>query len=101
MSKWSFDNPGWYYYSGTIPPMETYTISYAANGGTSTPSAQTKTYGTNLTIAAAISKTSTTANGYTVTFNANGGSVSPTSKTATDTTSYSFAGWKSSATGTT
>lgn len=79
---------------------KTYTISYAANGGSSTPTAQTKTYGINLQIADAISKASTTADGYTVTFDANGGSVSPTTKTATDTTSYSFAGWKSSATST-
>lgn len=79
---------------------DTYTISYNANGGSSTPSAQTKTYGTNLTIANSISRANSTANGYTVTFNANEGSVSPTSKTATDTTSYSFTGWKSSATGT-
>jgi hypothetical protein len=68
----------------------TYTVSYNANGGSSTPSNQTKTYGSNLTLASAISRNSTTANGYTVNFNANGGSVSPTSKTATDTTFYSF-----------
>lgn len=72
----------------------TYTVSYNANGGSSTPSAQTKTYGTNLTLASAISRNSTTANGYTVSFNANGGSVSPTSKTAVNTTSYSFSSWQ-------
>lgn len=89
-------------YNFTIPmSYSTYTISYSANGGSSTPSSQTKTYGTNLTIASAISHANSTANGYTVTFNANGGSVSPSTKTATDTTSYSFTGWKSSATGTT
>lgn len=81
--------------------LKTYTISYAANGGSSTPNSQTKTHGVNLTIASAISRANSTANGYTVTFNANGGSVSPTTKTATDTTTYSFTGWKSSATGTT
>lgn len=80
--------------------LKTYTISYSSNGGSSTPSSQTKTHGVNLTIAAAINHNNSTANGYTVTFNANGGSVSPTSKTAIDTTTYSFNGWKSSATGT-
>lgn len=74
--------------------FSTYTVSYNANGGSSTPSNQTKTYGSNLTLASAISRNSTTANGYTVNFNANGGSVSPTSKVATDTTSYSFNSWK-------
>ncbi len=85
----------------TAAAKSTYQITYNANSGTSTPSTQTKTWGTNLTLANAISRNNTTANGYTVTFNANGGSVSPTTKTATDTTSYSFTGWKSSATGTT
>jgi hypothetical protein len=68
----------------------TYTISYNANGGSSTPSSQTKTYGTNLTIASAISHSNTTQNGYTVTFNANNGSTTKTSQTATDTIKYTF-----------
>lgn len=80
--------------------LKTYTISYSSNGGSSTPSSQTKTHGVNLTIAAAISHDNSTANGYTVTFDPLGGSVSPTSKTAVDTTTYSFNGWQSSKTGT-
>lgn len=89
-------------YNFTIPmSYSTYTISYAANGGSSTPNSQTKTWGTNLTIANAISHSNTTQNGYTVTFNANNGSTTKTSQTATDTVGWSFSGWKSSATGTT
>lgn len=71
-----------------------YSISYAANGGSSTPSTQYKVNANSITLASAISRGSSTANGYTVSFNANGGSVSPTSKTAVNTTTYSFSSWK-------
>lgn len=83
-------------------PAHTYAISYSLNGGTSgTTTAQTKTHGTNLTLHGTPSKSNTTGNGYVVSFNANGGnSPSKSSVTATNTYSYSFAGWKSSATGT-
>lgn len=81
--------------------LTSYTISYSANGGTSTPSSQTKYQGINLTIASAISHNDTTQNGYTVTFNANNGSTTKGSQTATDTVGWSFSSWKSSATGTT
>lgn len=81
---------------------QTYTISYAANGGSSTPSSQTKTYGQNLTLRAGISRNNSTASGYVTTFNGNGGTYTGSSTiTATNTISYSFSGWKSSATGTT
>lgn len=78
----------------------TYTISYAANGGSSTPSSQTKTYGQALTLRAGISRSNSTGNGYTTSFNGNGGTYTGSSITATDTYSYTFAGWKSSASGT-
>lgn len=42
-------------------PKPTYAVSYNANGGSGAPSAQTKTYGTNLTL----SKTIPTRTGYT------------------------------------
>lgn len=42
-------------------PKPTYVVSYDANGGSGAPSAQTKTYGTNLTL----SKTVPTRTGYT------------------------------------
>lgn len=73
-----------------------YTVSYAANGGSSTPSSQTGTYGTVITLASAISRSNSTGSTYTATFNANGGSVSPTSRSATETTSYIFAYWTDS-----
>ena len=78
----------------------TYTISYAANGGSSTPPSQTKTYGQALTLRAGISRSNSTGNGYTTSFNGNGGTYTGSSITATDTYSYTFAGWKSSASGT-
>ena len=34
--------------------IDTYTVSYNANGGTGAPSAQTKTYGTNLTLSSTV-----------------------------------------------
>lgn len=81
--------------NGTPLALSTrYSISYAANGGSSTPSTQYKVNANSITLASAISRGSSTANGYTVSFNANGGSVSPTSKTAVNTTTYSFSSWK-------
>lgn len=80
---------------------QTYTISYAPNGGSSTPAAQTKTYNQALALRAAISRNNSTGNGYVTTFNGNGGTYTGSSTlTATNTYSYSFAGWKSSASGT-
>lgn len=79
----------------------TYTISYAPNGGSSTPASQTKTYGQALTLRAGISRSNSTGSGYTTSFNGNGGTYTGSSITATDTYSYTFAGWKSSASGTT
>ena len=61
-----------------------YTVNYHANGGTGTPSAQTKTQGTALTLSS-IKPTKA----YTVSYNANGGSVSPASKTV----SCTFKNW--------
>ena len=44
---------------------DTYTVSYNANGGTGGPSAQTKTYGVNLTLSTLTSSTTPTKTGYT------------------------------------
>ncbi len=82
------------------PALTSYTISYNANGGTSTPGSQTKYDGIDLTISGAISHNDTSQNGYTVTFNANNGSTTKGSQTASDTVGWSFSSWKSSATGT-
>ena len=81
-------------WSQSVTTKGSWTVSYAANGGTSTPGSQTKNYNVALTLAAAISKNNTTQNGYTVTFDPNTGSVSPTSKTATDTVKWTFSKWK-------
>ena len=45
----------------TVFPYATYTVKYDANGGSGAPAAQTKTYGTNLTL----SSTKPTRTGYT------------------------------------
>lgn len=75
----------------------TYKVTYAANGGSSTPAEQTKVYNQALTLRAGISRGNSTANGYTVTYNSNGGNTpSTTSQTQTNTTTYTFAGWKAS-----
>lgn len=77
----------------------TYTVSYAANGGTGTTTAQTKTHDVSLTLRSALTRASSSTS-YTVTLNANGGSATGDSDnklTATTTTSYAWAGWKSSA----
>lgn len=78
----------------------TYSVTYDANGGTGAPSAQTKTYGTALTLSSTKpTKAQSTANGYKITFNANGGTASKTNATATDTTTYTFKNWNTKADG--
>lgn len=79
----------------------TYTVSYYANGGNSTPSSQTANVGTSIILAPAISRNNSNENGYTVTFNANGGSVNSTSITATNIRKYIFDNWQINGTGTT
>lgn len=61
--------------------IKTWTVSYNANGHGSTPSSQTKTYGTALTLRPFISQQ--TATGYTVRFNKNGGTTTPSGLTST------------------
>ncbi len=52
--------------------LETYAVTYNANGGTNAPATQTKIQNTNLKLSSSIpTKT------YTITFNANGGVVTP------------------------
>jgi len=121
---------------------DSFTVSYNANGGTSTPSTQTSTITTSytfkgwftqstggtqrttssrvtaaetvyaqmnstntqnaVTLASAISKSSTTEDGYTISYNANGGTSTPSSQTATRTIGYTFDKWAlNSATSTT
>ena len=60
--------------------INTWTVSYDANGGSGAPSAQTKTYNQTLTLSSTKpTKPNTTANGHTITFNGNGGTASKTS----------------------
>lgn len=71
----------------------TYTITYNANGGTTTPATATKQAGIDMTLSGAITKANST---YTVTttFDPNTGYVSPSSRNSVVTTTYTFAGWK-------
>lgn len=86
----------------------TYTVSYNANGGSSTPTKNEVQYPNSVTLADAISRSdskTTTNIPISVDYNANGGSNAPTGSvgTAVDTTtySYSFDKWHlNSATGT-
>ena len=73
----------------------TYKVTYAANGGSSTPAEQTKVYNQALTLRAGISRNDSTADGYTVKYDSNGGNnPSATSQTQKNTTSYKFSKWK-------
>lgn len=88
-------------YAGTwvsVPAKPSYSVAYSANGGSSTPSTQTKWLDEPLTLASAISRGNSTST-ITVTFNANSGSstgASGNKLTATKTTSYTFYRWKDS-----
>ena len=62
----------------------TYTVSYDANGGTGTPSAQTKAQGAALALSSA-----RPAKSYVIRYNSAGGSVSPASKSV----GCAFGGW--------
>lgn len=74
-----------------------HTVSYNANGGTSTPGSQTGYDGQSITLSSAISKSNSNSNvTITVGYNANGGSGAPGNSTGTaiNTTPYSFANWR-------
>lgn len=86
--------------SGTLVKPQTFTVSYNANGGTSTPSSQSCTSGSSITLAGAISRnnaTSTSNETITISYNANGGSSTPGNTTGTavntTTTKYTFEKW--------
>jgi len=80
----------------TVPALASYAVKYAANGGSSTPSQQTKYYGRSLTLAAAISHANTTPTSYKVTYNYNGSGQAATSATANVTRKWTFSKWKAS-----
>lgn len=80
---------------------KTYTVTYDANGGSGAPEAQTKTYGTALTLSdTQPTKDDTSADSYAVTLNANGGTCSSSLLYATRTTSYNFSEWNTNSSGT-
>ena len=76
--------------NATIHYGSTYTVTYDANGGTGTPSSQTKTENTTLTL----SRTKPTKS-YVLQYNAAGGSVTPSTKTV----SCTFKNWNTSKNG--
>ncbi len=86
----------------TIPSsqLETYPITYNANGGSGAPASQTKTQGVDLTLSSTIpTRGKEELSSYTVTLDANGGSVNPTTLTATTTNIYAFLTWSTEADG--
>ena len=73
---------------------KTYTVSYDANEGTSTPASHSVQYPGSLTLRSGISKSNTTKSGYTVTYNANGGSGAPGNQTSGNrTVTWTFYRW--------
>lgn len=86
--------------SGTLvlTNIKTNTISYNANGGSSTPKSQVKIADSSIKLASAISRINSDYN-VTTTFNGNGGLNPPKSYKTTVNRSYSFNGWKSNADG--
>ena len=79
---------------------DTYTVSYDANGGTGAPAAQSKTYGTALTLSSTKpTRANASAGSFTVTLDPNGGSVSTYKLTAERTTSYTFKDWNTAQNG--
>lgn len=111
-------NSGWTTYTPThsgnnitlyaVWAGNTYKVSYNANSGSSTPSAQSTTYPNSVKLASAISRNNSTSksNGtITISYNTNGGSTAPSASTGTytntTTTKYTFEKWHlNSATGT-
>lgn len=83
------------YYAFTAPAKTSYTVSYSANGGSSTPSSQTKWYGEALTLRGSISRSTGAAVARSATFIASETGLS-TTLYANQTTSYTFSGWRCS-----
>lgn len=81
---------------GTDSTIITYTLSYNANGGSSTPSSVSALQDQTITLASAIGHTSVPSTGtITISYNANGGSGAPGNSTGTytNTTTYTFNKW--------
>ena len=80
----------------TVPALVSYAVKYAANGGSSTPSAQTKYHGQALALRGSISHAATTPASYKVTYNYNGSGQASGSATANVTRTWTFSKWKAS-----
>lgn len=81
--------------------LNTWTVSYNANGGSGAPSSQTKTYGVDLTLSSTKpTRSNSSAGSYTVTYRANySGGTDPSAATAARTTSYNFSTWNTNQNG--
>lgn len=83
-------------YSGTItiPPKYSYTVSYNANGGTNTPSSQTKWYGEGLTLSSATpTRSGYTFNSWNTSSDGSGTSYSPGSTYTSNSSQTLYAIW--------
>ena len=100
----SFNGIGGYYqskiigYNGSTSTTFSYTpsvwtISYNANGGSSTPSSESVIKGNSIVLANAISRNASSTSGYTATFDGNGGTVSVVGATSTTNFTYTFEKW--------
>lgn len=76
--------------------INSYTVTYDKNGGSSTPSSQSGNYNSSITLRAAITRSEAeSGTTYTVSFNANGHGTAPSALTAKVYTTYAFSSWKS------
>ena len=86
----------------TFSTLNEYTVSYNANGGTTTPSSQTVIEGNSITLASAIKHNNTkTSTQISVQYLANGGTGIPNTihlGECVDTTTYTFNGWHAGST---
>lgn len=97
----TFDNPGWYNYNLTIPPLTTVTIGFNDNGGSGGPGNQTKTIGTALTVPfKSPIKSSTVINGYTITFSDSIGTPDYSTYSTGGAIDYNFLYWNTASDGT-
>ena len=74
--------------------INTYAVSYNANGGSGAPGSQTKTYGVALTLSTVKpTRSNGTGSNRTVTYDGNSGTPARASDTVTPVRSYSFSKW--------
>lgn len=77
--------------------INSYTVTYDKNGGSSTPSSQSGNYNSSITLSAAITRSEAeSGTTYTVSFNANGHGTASSARTAKVYTTYAFSSWKGS-----